>query len=54
MDIEHEVNIPTLLQNMHYAGSKDQETGGLRESGLSFFGLYLLTKDVITFLMNME
>ena len=29
MDIEHEVNIPTLLQRMHYAGSKDQESGGL-------------------------
>ena len=32
MDIEHEVNIPTLLQRMHYAGSKDQESGGLLDS----------------------
>ena len=38
----------TLLR-MHYADSRDQETRGLL---VSLFGLYLLTKDVTTFLMN--
>ena len=37
-----------------YALCRQQGSGVWWSAGLSFFGLYFLTKDVITFLMNME